>query len=985
MLVRCLSLVAFAAFCSTAYAEPQATREDIEIRRVLSVSQGTIRIAKDPRNDALYILRQDGAIERIDLTAARRVPTYSRRDHGIRSGFTGFAIGPDGSFYLASNRHGPRDSGQFALARGILLDADTGERQWEQLDPDNLPADVPINDILAASIFGLDPTTNNRYVLKTTNGDITLLPEGTVYTVADHGFIRPSALFIDEAGIFYLLKRIDLSIYNIATITKGEVDPSSGERTWFTLAETEPYERCDCIYNHEVNALIVSPDNRTLFINSGSRTDHGEIQDGDGHFPGLRETALTAVILRVPTDARDLVLPNSRYELLDQGFLFAEGLRNAYDFAFAPNGDLFTTENGPGRDMPEELNWLRQGHHYGFPWRMGLDDTPQQFPDYDPATDFLLSPRSTAVREGYYHNDPTYPPPPRDFTDPVINLGPDADAYRDPADGRIKDASKEGVRFGTFTAHRSPLGLVFDADHALAETFQGDGFTLSWTRGDPNGDSVNGPFNDPSQDLLHLDLTKVGDNYEAHVTRIVGGFSNPIDAEIIGNRLYVIEWSGERGLWEIVLPPAEEFPPASLAAAQVFSDLGAQMPAAGVVPYEVNAPFWSDGATKTRFIRLPPGKRIAFANHGPWDFPDETLLIKNFYLDLVRGDPASRRIIETRFLVKRVDDPGWDGYSYLWNEAGTDASLLADSTTVAYVIDDPQDPVGFFLQEYYFPARQDCEVCHTKGASYVLGVHTAQLHTGAEQNDSTELAEVQLHTLAQQGLFTGDLPTDLSSLPHLPNPFDPSIPLDQRARSYLAVNCAPCHRPESVARTIIDLRYDTPLAQTNTVGAFPTLGDIGEPEALILSPGEPQLSTLYLRMLTMGTFRMPPLASSIIDERGADLIAEWIASLDAPTALAAAKEATSATFALAQNYPNPFNATTTIEFQLAAPTTVKLDIYDSLGQKVRTLIARHLAAGHYRTQWNGRDDTRRPVASGTYFYRLRAGAFLDIKQLTLLK
>ena len=970
-----LLFATLATLCSTAYADPQATRNDIEIRRILSVSQGTIRIAKDPRDDALYILRQDGAIERIYLTAARRVPTYSHRDHGISSGFTGFAIGPDGSFYLASNRHGPRDSGQFALARGILLDADTGERQWEQLDSDNLPADVPIDDILAASIFGRDPTTANRYFIRT-NGDITLLPEGVVYTATDHGFIRPSALFIDATGTFYVLKRIDLSIYNIATITKGEVDSSSGERTWFTLAETEPYERCDCIYNHEVNALVVSPDNRSLFINSGSRTDHGEIQDGDGHFPGLRETALTAIILRVPTAARDLVLPNSRYELLDQDFLFAEGLRNAYDFAFAPNGDLFATENGPGRDMPEELNWLRQGHHYGFPWRMGLDDTPQQFPDYDPATDFLLSPRSTAVREGYYHNDPTYPPPPRNFTDPVINLGPDADAYRDPADGRIKDASEEGMRFGTFTAHRSPLGLMFDVDHALAGPFRGDGFTLSWTRGDPDGDSVNGPFNDPSQDLLHLDLAKVNDNYEAHVTRIVGGFSNPIDAEIIGNRLYVIEWSGKRGLWEIVLPPAEEFPPASLADAQVFSDLGAQTPAAGVVPYEVNAPFWSDGATKTRFIRLPPGERIAFASRGPWSFPDQTLLIKNFYLDLVRGDPASRRIIETRFLIKRVGTPGWDGYSYLWNEAGTDATLLADSTTVAYVIDDPQDPVGFLLQEYYFPARQDCEVCHTKGAGYVLGVHTAQLHSDAEQN--------QLHTLAQQGLFTEELPTDLSSLPRLPNPFDPSVPLDQRARSYLDVNCAPCHRPESVGRTIIDLRYDTPLTETNVIGAFPTLGDIGEPEALILSPGEPHLSTLYLRLLTLGTFRMPPLASSIIDERGANLIAEWIASMGTPKVVAATA-ASPAEFALAQNHPNPFNAVTAIPFQLAAPARVELALYNAAGQKIRTLFAGHLSAGHYRSQWDGRDDAGRLVASGTYFYRLRAGAYLATKQLVLLK
>ena len=157
------------------------------------------------------------------------------------------------------------------------------------------------------------------------------------------------------------------------------------------------------------------------------------------------------------------------------------------------------------------------------------------------------------------------------------------------------------------------------------------------------------------------------------------------------------------------------------------------------------------------------------------------------------------------------------------------------------------------------------------------------------------------------------------------------------------------------------------MAETNTVGAFPTLGDIGEPEALILSPGEPQLSTLYLRMLTQGTFRMPPLASSIIDERGADLIAEWIASLEP----VAAKQTTPTAFALTQNYPNPFNATTTIEFQLAAPAAVKLAIYDAIGQKVRTLVARHLAAGYYRTQWSGRNDDGHAVASGTYFYRLR--------------
>ena len=455
MFARCLVLVALAALCSTAYADPQATRDDIEISRILNVPRGTVRIAKDPRTNVLYTLRQDGSIGRIDLAAAAHTPAYSRDDHGIRSGFTGFAIGPDGSFYLASNRRGPRDSGHFALARGILLDADTGERQWEQLDPNDLPTDVPIDDILAATNLSLDPTTNIRYALKTTNGDITLVPKGTVYTAADHGFTRPSALFIDADGTFYVLKRIDLSSYNIATITKGEIDPSNGERTWFTLAETAPYERCDCIFNHEVNGLAISPDDRSLFINSGSRTDHGEVQDGNRQFPKLRETALTAIVLRVPTDARDLVLPNNRDALRAEGFLFAEGLRNAYDLAFAPNGDLFATENGPDRDMAEELNWLRQGHHYGFPWRMGLEDTPQQFPDYDPASDFLLPARFTAVREGYYHNDPTYPPPPHDFTEPVINLG--TGRRRLPRPSRRPNQRRQRRRRTLRYLHRTPL------------------------------------------------------------------------------------------------------------------------------------------------------------------------------------------------------------------------------------------------------------------------------------------------------------------------------------------------------------------------------------------------------------------------------------------------------------------------------------------------------------------------------------------------
>jgi hypothetical protein len=207
--------------------------------------------------------------------------------------------------------------------------------------------------------------------------------------------------------------------------------------------------------------------------------------------------------------------------------------------------------------MSEELNWLRPGLHFGFPWRIGGADNPQQFPNYDPSTDKLLDSRFIAVRNGYYHNDPTFPPPPTNFTEPVINLGPDADSYRDPADGVVKDSSSQGGTLATFTAHRSPLGLVFDTAGAMAFPFQSHGFMLSWTPGDPNDNSVSGPFKDASQDLLDLNLTKLGEtNYQMTATRLVGGFANPIDSEIIGNRIYVIEYGGDQGIWEITFPAA---------------------------------------------------------------------------------------------------------------------------------------------------------------------------------------------------------------------------------------------------------------------------------------------------------------------------------------------------------------------------------------------------------------------------------------------
>jgi flagellar hook assembly protein FlgD len=91
-------------------------------------------------------------------------------------------------------------------------------------------------------------------------------------------------------------------------------------------------------------------------------------------------------------------------------------------------------------------------------------------------------------------------------------------------------------------------------------------------------------------------------------------------------------------------------------------------------------------------------------------------------------------------------------------------------------------------------------------------------------------------------------------------------------------------------------------------------------------------------------------------------------------------------YALNQNYPNPFNPSTVIEY--AIPTfhnsqNVKLEIYNTLGQKVRTLVDKEQTAGRYQVEWDGKNDIGKPVTSGLYVYRIKAGIFSEVKKCFL--
>ena len=405
-----------------------------------------------------------------------------------------------------------------------------------------------------------DPSSGRLYVLQNTgqvqrvdlgaDGNATLT---TVFTTSDHGLNAPLGMAFGQDGTMYLVGNDSTGPIGTAMIVKGvPVNLRSEPRTWSVLARTVPYHYGN-IYNHRMSGIVVNLTGDSIYVNSGAATDHGEVHDG------LRETGLTSIILKLPISGQNILLQDDRAWLKSNGYLFAEGIRNDFDLAYSGNGDLFDVQNSGDRDDPDEMNWLREGRHYGFPWRIGRDWTPQQFVPYNPHTDPLLSPFAWGGGSLYttFSNDSTYPPQPDSisFTDPVLSYGPDADRFRDTVTGQVKDASTLGLPIPTFTPHRSPDGIVFDRDSILGGDLKGNAFVISYENG-----ALVAALGDTSADVVAIALSKQGDSlYTARVRRVVSGLTAPLGIELVHDTLFVAETALNANnpspkLWEITLP-----------------------------------------------------------------------------------------------------------------------------------------------------------------------------------------------------------------------------------------------------------------------------------------------------------------------------------------------------------------------------------------------------------------------------------------------
>jgi len=291
----------------------------------------------------------------------------------------------------------------------------------------------------------------------------------------------------------------------------------------------------------------------------------------------------------------------------------------------------------------------------------------------------------------------------------------------------------------------------------------------------------------------------------------------------------------------------------------------------GILAYTPVYPLWSDGASKRRWIQLPPGRAIDASRPEAFDFPPGTRLWKEFAM-------GGRRI-ETRYIERRADGR-WVYATYRWNEQGSDAVLAPAGGERGLAV--PEAPGG----RYDLPSRNDCLACHEGAAVPVLGVSALQLSPDrdplAPHVEAERPGDADLRTFVERGLLRR-LPRALLETP----PRIAAVSGTERAAlGYLHGNCGHCHNDNGApapVKLVLAQQAVRPAASRDrvlqtTVGVAGRYRPAGASEPLPrIAPGQAASSLLMLRMRSRhALLQMPPLGSTQPDPEGLALVERWI-------------------------------------------------------------------------------------------------------------
>jgi hypothetical protein len=280
------------------------------------------------------------------------------------------------------------------------------------------------------------------------------------------------------------------------------------------------------------------------------------------------------------------------------------------------------------------------------------------------------------------------------------------------------------------------------------------------------------------------------------------------------------------------------------------------------LPFTPQYPLWSDGATKRRWIHLPAGTSIDATDVDAWEFPVGTQLWKEFSFRGAR--------VETRYMTRTPG--GWQLATYIWNAAGTDATLAptsgADSVELAPGV------------RHRIPGAADCRACHGGSPVPVLAFSALQLSPDRDPNaphrETPVTGSLDLPGLVARGLVRG-LPAAMMFVP----PRIPGTPVERASLGYLHANCGGCHRADGLLASVgleLAASVESPGAAKRTT--IDRAAHFMAPRMRI-APGDPAQSVVLARMSSRNPVeQMPPLGTQLVDTEATRLLTAWIEQLE---------------------------------------------------------------------------------------------------------
>lgn len=311
-------------------------------------------------------------------------------------------------------------------------------------------------------------------------------------------------------------------------------------------------------------------------------------------------------------------------------------------------------------------------------------------------------------------------------------------------------------------------------------------------------------------------------------------------------------------------------------------NIAEQKPAEGIMPFSLNTPLFSDYAEKLRFVKLPEGTKATYNDKEVLGFPIGTTLIKTFYFpNDFRNTNKGRRIMETRLLIHETD--GWKALVYVWNDEQTDAYLevAGDTKEVSYI-----DPNGKKKKHAYsIPNLNQCKGCHNNNERMSpIGPSARQLNGTYRAWGLPESNENQLVAWQKTGILQG-----LPAMEQVPRAAIWNKPetgsIDERARIWLDINCAHCHRLGGPAQTSglnLSIHEADPLA----MGILKTPVAAGRGSGnrkFDIVPGKPDESILLYRVESTDPGEMmPEVGRKTAHKESIELLKEWIKQMKKP-------------------------------------------------------------------------------------------------------